>query len=128
MKGNAKLMADNDKQTVDSLYIQQHLANERTYLAWIRTSIAIMGVGFVATSLHFSTPLRDYYDGFIAILMSAIAFLIGIIIILVSTYMYIRNRKTINTGEYRASNMAIIFTSILMALILVLLLTYFLTF
>ncbi|QEM08229.1 DUF202 domain-containing protein [Mucilaginibacter rubeus] len=24
-----------------------HLANERTFLAWIRTSIALMGFGFV---------------------------------------------------------------------------------
>ncbi|MGR5908007.1 DUF202 domain-containing protein [Bacillus paranthracis] len=27
-------------------YAQQHLANERTYLAWIRTAISITGVGF----------------------------------------------------------------------------------
>ena len=27
------------------LYTQQHLANERTYLAWIRTAIAIIGIG-----------------------------------------------------------------------------------
>ncbi|WP_343783996.1 DUF202 domain-containing protein [Alkalibacillus silvisoli] len=29
--------------TKDSNYIQQHLANERTYLAWIRTALAIIG-------------------------------------------------------------------------------------
>ncbi|WP_430793738.1 DUF202 domain-containing protein [Bacillus cereus] len=28
-------------ETVDSKYIQQHLANERTYLAWLRTAITI---------------------------------------------------------------------------------------
>ncbi|MDF9760288.1 hypothetical protein OKW24_002061 [Peribacillus simplex] len=33
-------------------YAQQHLANERTFLAWIRTVIAIVGVGFLTTSLH----------------------------------------------------------------------------
>ncbi|MDF2857771.1 MAG: hypothetical protein K0Q87_3622 [Neobacillus sp.] len=33
--------------TLDSRYIQQHLANERTFLAWIRTAIAIIGVGFL---------------------------------------------------------------------------------
>ncbi|MBV9355206.1 MAG: DUF202 domain-containing protein [Chloroflexi bacterium] len=27
--------------------VQQHLANQRTLLAWIRTSIALMGLGFV---------------------------------------------------------------------------------
>ena len=30
-------MNDSEVQTKDSKYIQQHLANERTYLAWIRT-------------------------------------------------------------------------------------------
>lgn len=35
-------------------YAQQHLANERTFLAWIRTVIAIVGVGFLTTSLHFT--------------------------------------------------------------------------
>ena len=35
-------------------YAQQHLANERTYLAWIRTAISIVGIGFLATSLHFT--------------------------------------------------------------------------
>ncbi len=25
----------------------QHLANERTFLAWLRTCIALMGLGFV---------------------------------------------------------------------------------
>ncbi|MFB4165264.1 YidH family protein [Alteribacillus sp. JSM 102045] len=128
-KGNGVTeMEENEKQTVDSLYIQQHLANERTYLAWIRTSIAIMGVGFFATSLHFSTPLSNYYDEFMAILISVIAFVIGVVIISISTYIYLKNRKTINTGEYYSSNIAIIFTSILMTLILALLLTYFLTF
>ncbi|MEK4536532.1 DUF202 domain-containing protein [Peribacillus sp. FSL K6-1552] len=27
-------------------FAQQHLANERTYLAWIRTSVSNVGVGF----------------------------------------------------------------------------------
>lgn len=37
-------MDDNDKPIA---YPSDHLANERTFLAWIRTSIAIMGFGFV---------------------------------------------------------------------------------
>ncbi|SDH92775.1 putative membrane protein [Alteribacillus persepolensis] len=121
-------MRREQKQTVDSQYIQQHLANERTYLAWIRTSIAIMGVGFFATSLHFTTPLSGYYEEFMAILISAIAFVIGIVIISISSYIYIKNRRTINSGQYRSSNLPIIFTSILMVLLLALLLTYFLTY
>ena len=55
---------ENISQTVDSKYIQQHLANERTFLAWIRTAIAVIGVGFLATNLHFTmksvlSPIGD---------------------------------------------------------------------
>ncbi len=37
-------MDDNNKLIANP---SDHLANERTFLAWIRTSIAIMGFGFV---------------------------------------------------------------------------------
>jgi len=37
-------MVKNEKLTANP---SDHLANERTFLAWIRTSIAIMGFGFV---------------------------------------------------------------------------------
>ena len=39
-----------DKYSKDNLKnrnISDHLANERTFLAWIRTAIALMGFGFV---------------------------------------------------------------------------------
>jgi len=37
-------MSNPEKQTTN---IREHLANERTFLAWIRTSIGIMAFGFV---------------------------------------------------------------------------------
>lgn len=41
------------EKTIDSNYIQQHLANERTYLAWIRTALAMVGIGFLIVNIHF---------------------------------------------------------------------------
>jgi putative membrane protein len=38
-------------------HISDHLANERTFLAWIRTSIAVIGLGFVVAK--FSVWLRE---------------------------------------------------------------------
>jgi len=38
--------------------VSDHLANERTYLAWIRTSLAIIGLGFVMAK--FSVWLRQF--------------------------------------------------------------------
>ncbi|EEM56327.1 hypothetical protein bthur0007_58400 [Bacillus thuringiensis serovar monterrey BGSC 4AJ1] len=37
---------------MDSKYMQQHLANERTYLAWLRTAISVFGLGFLVANLH----------------------------------------------------------------------------
>ena len=39
-------------------HTNEHLANERTFLAWIRTSIAIIGLGFVMAK--FSVWLRQF--------------------------------------------------------------------
>jgi putative membrane protein len=38
--------------------VRDHLANERTYLAWMRSAIALMGFGVVIVRLrHFQAPL-----------------------------------------------------------------------
>lgn len=38
--------------------ISDHLANERTFLAWVRTSIALMGLGFVV--VKFSLFVKQF--------------------------------------------------------------------
>ncbi|GHE32051.1 YidH family protein [Sphingobacterium griseoflavum] len=37
----------NEEPKMPRRNINDHLANERTFLAWVRTSIAVMGFGFV---------------------------------------------------------------------------------
>ena len=32
---------------------QQYLANERTFLAWVRTCIALIGLGFIISKLYY---------------------------------------------------------------------------
>ncbi|MGD0541974.1 MAG: DUF202 domain-containing protein, partial [Tepidisphaeraceae bacterium] len=50
-----------DRQTADDRatdrHTSDHLANERTFLAWIRTSIAVIGLGFVVAK--FTVWLRE---------------------------------------------------------------------
>ena len=46
-------------------HTRDHLANERTFLAWVRTSIALMGFGVVIAKLRFlvlDTGLRGCPD------------------------------------------------------------------
>jgi putative membrane protein len=40
-----------------------HMANERTFLAWIRTSIAIMAFGFVVEKFSLFVKQMGYYLG-----------------------------------------------------------------
>lgn len=66
-----------------------HLANERTFLAWIRTSIAMMGLGFVVVKFtlfikQLSLVLTDTivlpgkrYSSVIGVLLVAVGVLIG---------------------------------------------------
>lgn len=42
-------------------YARDHLANERTFLAWVRTAIALMGFGFVV--VKFAVFLRQISAG-----------------------------------------------------------------
>jgi putative membrane protein len=43
--------------------LQVHMANERTYLAWIRTSIGIMAFGFVVEKFALFLDKMSYFIG-----------------------------------------------------------------
>ncbi|RKQ30411.1 YidH family protein [Oceanobacillus halophilus] len=112
MKENGK----NEKQkqiTTDSKYIQQHMANERTLLAWIRTGIAIIGVGFLVTNLHFTmksslTKLGDI----LANIIGVASVVLGIITIVVAIITYIQKVNAINNQTFRAPRHTIILLGI----------------
>ena len=50
-------MSETTENLIHKASPNDHLANERTFLAWIRTSIAIMGFGFVV--VKFSLFIRQ---------------------------------------------------------------------
>lgn len=104
--------------SLESKYIQQHLANERTFLAWLRTAISVIGVGFLVTNLHFSmrstlTPYGDLMANVIGI--SSVG--LGIIVIIMSTISYIQKINSINTQTFRSPRSSIIMLGALVILI-----------
>jgi putative membrane protein len=126
MSNNEVRDAENRK-TVDSKYIQQHLANERTFLAWIRTAIAIIGVGFLVTNLHFT--MRSSLSTVGDLLANAIGIAsvgVGIITIIMATVVYFKKITTINEQTFTASKKYIITLSILIVVITLLFGIYFL--
>ncbi len=125
--GKEKEKEKDNISTLDSRYIQQHLANERTFLAWIRTAIAIIGVGFLVTNLHFTmeeslSPVGDLLANMIGIASVGI----GIITIIMATVVYLIKINTINNQTYTASKKYIITLSILIIVIALLFGSYFL--
>ncbi|WHY68980.1 DUF202 domain-containing protein [Neobacillus sp. SuZ13] len=106
-------------------YAQQHLANERTYLAWIRTAISITGVGFLTTSLHFTTKISSNpYINTLVIILGIFACVIGGITSVLSTIQYTRKRKEIETGIFTPSNQSILFVSSLFSLLVFMIFMY----
>ncbi|WP_391559913.1 YidH family protein [Robertmurraya sp.] len=111
------MMIFKDKPTIDSNYIQQHLANERTYLAWIRTSITIIGVGFLITNLHFSFISKDQLGDILAQTIGLASIFVGIVTIILSTIGYFKKGRDINNQTFNYPRVITLCLSILLLLI-----------
>ncbi|MFC5988177.1 YidH family protein [Marinicrinis lubricantis] len=119
-----------ETRTVDSKYIQQHLANERTYLAWIRTGIAIVGLGFVAAGVMFRASPYQHIGHVIAAFVGIGAVALGALIMACATRDYLKKQKGINSETFRSPKLSVwvTFASLglvdmfLLALVIVLLL------
>ncbi len=89
---------------------REHLANERTFLAWIRTSIAFMGFGFVIVKFtlflkQLSILLENTdistkgYSAIIGVTMVAI----GVVIAVLSFLQYRKNYRQLQDGNFVSS-------------------------
>ena len=92
-----------------------HLANERTFLAWIRTSIGIMAFGFVV--VKFSLFVKQIslilgkadiihskgYSGILGIVLVAV----GTVTSVLSYIQYKHSEKQIDSGDYKHSSILI---------------------
>lgn len=107
-----------------------HLANERTFLAWIRTSIALMGFGFVvvkfslfvrqlslAVTGHAMIPARGF-SGIIGMCLVGI----GALTALIGYLRYQRiEKQLLNQGFYPKSRLLLVLTAGVIAASLLLL-------
>ncbi|OMF17443.1 hypothetical protein BK131_05625 [Paenibacillus amylolyticus] len=110
-------LADKDIATIDSKYVQQHLANERTFLAWVRTGIAMAGIGFLAAGFGFNSSAYDRLAHIAAIITGITSLIGGISIIVCSATAYHRKRTQINEQTYQASTGLIRFLTMMLLVI-----------
>ena len=133
---NADERAKNDKDSISSPdsrddHSTQLLANERTFLAWLRTSIAIIGLGFVVA--RFSLFLREFalvvgkgqgssisspsVENFAAFttayspssILGLIMVALGIVLIAYAFFNYRKAQKVIETGGAYVSKNSIMY-------------------
>lgn len=84
-----------------------HAANERTYLAWIRTAIAIMAFGFLIEKFDFFISYigkmlgdeENFKPSLSAELVGLALFIIGIIVIVGATLRFFSYKKAIEASE-----------------------------
>jgi len=112
--------------------ISDHLANERTFLAWVRTCLGLMGFGFVVVKfsifvkqisivLDRPVPITSHgYSSVMGIGLVAFGALIGIL----SFYRYRKIEKQIFNPGYKPSGMLINLLAVAILLISVFLVIY----
>jgi len=105
-KSETKMGANNTNNT------NEHLANERTFLAWVRTSVGIMAFGFVAVKFSLFVkqisivlgkqliPQSHGYSNIIGILLV----MAGSSSLIISFVQYKRTEKQINNDNYISSS------------------------
>lgn len=91
-----------------------HLANERTFLAWLRTGLSLVAVGLAAAGfLPFDlVPGFPYVTTFSSLLV-----LSGIVMALYGAARYVKASRQIETGSYDPAIMAIVIIAIVISVL-----------
>jgi len=113
-----------EKKCGDRQHIREHLANERTFLAWIRTGVAILTFGFVIEKFSIylrylnadnvpSLPINSInssYFGLVFVLVAAM-------VVILATVRFKQNQRQIDQGTYKASITIDIIVAVLIILV-----------
>lgn len=92
--------------------VRDHLANERTYLAWMRSAIALMGFGVLIVRMRMlRPPVAPQVPG-IGWKLGLVFALVGLVTVLLSTMHYFAVRRDIDEDTYEPSDRWIILFSL----------------
>lgn len=82
--------------------VRDHLANERTLLAWQRTALGIIAIGFLVDRF----ALEDAGSAFAGSLVGIGLLVLGAIVSGVGAYRFVRTEREIDTQTYRPAILA----------------------
>jgi putative membrane protein len=125
-------MAENDD--IDNETIREHLANERTFLAWTRTALAMIGLGFIVAKFSLfvreiesvlnltgrKTVSSPVYSLPMGILLIGLA-----LVLLIASYIrYLRIERQISQRKFANSGLLIKLATIILVTSIVFLILY----
>lgn len=96
--------------------VRDHLANERTYLAWMRTAVGLMGFGVVILRIRAFQPPSVPGPGF-GWKLGLIFSVVGLLTVLLSTLQYFTVRRDIEEDTYEPPDRWVILFSLAIALL-----------
>ncbi|WP_084555236.1 YidH family protein [[Phormidium ambiguum] IAM M-71] len=89
--------------------VREHLANERTYLSWMRGAISLVGFGLITVRLQlFQSPV---YGSEITWELGLILSLVGLITVLLSSLHFFAVRRDIDADFYQPAGRWVILSS-----------------
>jgi len=94
-----------------------HLANERTFLAWVRTGIALIGFGLVIAKFAiFISMMNPSKQPTGSVRLGELLVLMGAVVIVYGLYDYLTVEKMLKSGNFRArTNSHLAFIAVVMA-------------
>ena len=112
---------------------RDHLANERTFLAWIRTGIALVGFGILIAKLRYLSLDLNAAAGASGVvvpsggrsaLLGAVFAALGILMIILGAARYAGSERAIERGEFRPRSGQLLVLALLLVLLGVAVLFY----
>ena len=101
---------------------RDHLANERTFLAWLRTAIAIVVFGFAigrfSIALRQLTALQGHplHKSGISVWMGAISIVLGVVLVVAGLLRYRKTRDRLDAGTFEPAGFVLDLVTILTVL------------
>jgi putative membrane protein len=103
-------VSEKTAEQTDDARVRDHLANERTYLAWIRTSVAMMGLGIVIAKLKYLVP-HDYPESVGIVQASHIGWLftaVGVVTVFLSVIYFLQTQREIRQAKFVARKLLVL--------------------
>lgn len=116
-------MAENpNSQQSSNRLASDHLANERTFLAWVRTGAAIVVFGFAIG--RFSIAMRQIaalqghpvHSAGLSVWMGAASILAGVVLVVAGLMRYRRTRALLDLGRFEPAGFVLDLVTILTVL------------